>query len=349
MSDEQDSTVHSLALWLTDLKVQNSRVLQELLSETSIIRDSITKNQMELTDFKRHSTGISGQMQGQLSDLREKLSGAFGEITALVKQKSLTDQETMQDVTRLQQHMTTKNMELESLKKSYSQAHTQLQSSLVQIENHIHVTQSEVVVARGACERVQRDTMQRFGDIQETLRSLEDELNLGNAENHNQMQQLRDETDRITETLNAVSNEFMEYKRTSNIMNNKLQSQVWGLEELRRKQQSDLAAQLKPSACRSEAAFSDVGSCKAPSQRPLPTMSSVSSLQLGVGPSSARGPMGSGMLQTVAINSGSLSPRRAQQMTLSPTASMPPAAFAPTAPTPSGTFSMPVMQCRPVR
>ena len=54
---EHDPTVRSFTNWLAEMKVQNNRTVQDILSETSIIRDSITANNMELTDFKRHSSG----------------------------------------------------------------------------------------------------------------------------------------------------------------------------------------------------------------------------------------------------------------------------------------------------
>ncbi|CAJ1356655.1 unnamed protein product [Effrenium voratum] len=151
---EHDPTVKTFTNWLAEMKVQNNRTVQEILSETSIIRDSITTNNMELTDFKRHSSGISQQMQSQLTDLREKLTSAFGEITALVKQKTQSDTEMMQDVNTLQQNLSQKTYELEALKKSYSQAHQHLQSSLIQMQNHLQVTKNEVGSAKAACDRV---------------------------------------------------------------------------------------------------------------------------------------------------------------------------------------------------
>ncbi|CAJ1370106.1 unnamed protein product [Effrenium voratum] len=150
---EHDPTVKTFTNWLAEMKVQNNRTVQEILSETSIIRDSITTNNMELTDFKRHSSGISQQMQSQLTDLREKLTSAFGEITALVKQKTQSDTEMMQDVNTLQQNLSQKTYELEALKKSYSQAHQHLQSSLIQMQNHLQVTKNEVGSAKAACDR----------------------------------------------------------------------------------------------------------------------------------------------------------------------------------------------------
>lgn len=234
---ETDMTVQAFAQWLTELKGRSSRTLQEMLSEMSIIRDGITSNNMELTDFKRHSTGISQQMQAQLTDLREKLTNAFGEITALVKQKTQSDQEMMQDINSLQENMSCKTSELEALKRSYSQAHAQLQSSLIQIQNHLQVTNGEVQAARTSCERVHRETTQRFMDIDENLRSLEDELSVGNAENRNQMLQLQEEIARIHDSLVSVNAEFLDHKRATNSAHNKLQSQVWSLEEGRKRQQ----------------------------------------------------------------------------------------------------------------
>eukprot|EP00913_Durusdinium_trenchii_P021129 g19853.t1 len=159
---DHDPTVKTFTNWLAEMKVQNHRTVQEILSETSIIRDSITANNMELTDFKRHSSSISQQMQSQLTDLREKLTTAFGEITALVKQKTQSDSEMMQDtgsprgtdVNTLQQNLSQKTYELEALKKSYSQAHQHLQSSLIQMQNHLQVSKAEVSTAKTTCERV---------------------------------------------------------------------------------------------------------------------------------------------------------------------------------------------------
>jgi len=235
-SVETDMTCQAFATWLTELRSRNSRTLQEMMSEMSIIRDGITSNNMELTDFKRNSTGISQQMQSQLTDLREKLTNAFGEITTLVKQKTHSDQEMMQDINNLQQNLSTKTTELEALKKSYSQAHSQLQTSLIQIQNHVQVTNSEVQTARSSCERLHRDAAARFGEIDSNLRGLEEDLSMGNMETRNQMLQLQEEIARIHDSLSSVTSEFMDHKRAMNSVHNKLQSVVWSLEEGRRRQ-----------------------------------------------------------------------------------------------------------------
>lgn len=232
---DTDSTVQTFAHWLTELKTRNSNTLQQMLSEMSIIRDGITSNNMELTEFKRHSTGISQQMQSQLTDLREKLTNAFGEITSLVKQKTSSDQEMMQDINSLQQGLSYKTSELESLKRSYSQAHQQLQNSLIQIQNHLSVTNNEVQNAKNHAEKVQKDTVASFSDIDGNLRGLEDQLAVGNAENRNQMLHLQEDISRIHESLTSLSAEFLDHKRSANSVHNRLQSQVWSLEEGRKR------------------------------------------------------------------------------------------------------------------
>ncbi|CAE7210655.1 Ctsb [Symbiodinium natans] len=220
------------------MKVQNNRTVQEILSETSIIRDSITANNMELTDFKRHSSSISQQMQSQLTDLREKLTSAFGEITALVKQKTQSDSEMMQDVNTLQQNLSQKTYELEALKKSYSQAHQHLQSSLIQMQNHLQVTQNEVSTAKSSCERVQRESTQRFSQLESNLKSMTEEYSRGTGEVRNQMRQLKDEIARIQQSLTSVTSEFEDHKRVSTSTHNKLQAQVWSVEEARKAQEA---------------------------------------------------------------------------------------------------------------
>jgi chromosome segregation ATPase len=236
---DTDSTVQTFAHWLTELKTRNSNTLQQMLSEMSIIRDGITSNNMELTEFKRHSTGISQQMQSQLTDLREKLTNAFGEITSLVKQKTSSDQEMMQDINSLQQGLSYKTSELESLKRSYSQAHQQLQNSLIQIRNHLSVTNNEVSNAKNHAEKVQKDTVSSFSDIDSNLRGLEDQLAVGNAENRNQMLHLQEDISRIHESLTSLSAEFLDHKRSANSVHNRLQSQVWSLEEGRKRSSID--------------------------------------------------------------------------------------------------------------
>jgi len=228
---ERDGTVQSFANWLAEMKSKNHKSLNSMLSESSIIRDSITTNNMELTDFKRHSSSISQQMQSQLTDLREKLTGAFGEITSLVRQKTQSDSEMMQDVNMLQQSLSQKTSELEALKKSYSAVHQSLQSHLIQIQNHLQVTQSEVQGARVACDRVHRDTNEKFGAIEVNLKVVTDEMIAGVGESQHQMGQLKEEIARIQESLSSISTEFQDHKRSSNSNHNKLQSQVWGLED----------------------------------------------------------------------------------------------------------------------
>lgn len=223
-----------------------------MLAEMSVIRDGITSNNMELIDFKRNSTGISQQMQSQLTDLREKLTNAFGEITSLVRQKTQSDQEMMMDINNLQDNLSCKTSELETLKRSYSQAHAQLQSSLIQIQNHLQVTTGEVQTAKTATDRTQREITDRFTDIDDSLRVLEEELNIGNAENRNQMLQLQEEIGRIHDSLASVNAEFHDHKHTTSSLHNKLQSQLWGLEEGRGGQGIEQATSYQPDSLPAE-------------------------------------------------------------------------------------------------
>lgn len=252
---ETDMTVQAFAQWLTEMKARSSRTLQEMLSEMSIIRDGITSNNVELTDFKRSGSGISQQMQSQLTDLREKLTNAFGEITALVKQKTLSDQEQMQDINSLQGNLSCKTAEIENLKRSYSQAHQQLQSSLIQITNHMSVTKNEVATATSSCERVQNETSQKLGEVDSNLRGLEETLSVGNAENRNQMLQLQEEIARIHDSIASLNADFLDHKRATNSVHNKLQSQVWSLEEGRKRMQpfAQVEAVAKPAEVMQEA------------------------------------------------------------------------------------------------
>lgn len=232
---ETDVTCQAFATWLTEMRSKNSRTMQEMTSEISVIREGITSNNVELSDFKRHSTGVSQQMQTQLTDLREKLTNAFSEITSLVKTKTQSDQEMMQDINNLQQTVSGKNQELEALKRSYNQAYSQLQSSLIQIQNHLQVTNSEVQQARSSCERVQRETQGRFGEIETNLRAFEEELTTGNGENRNQMLQLQEDIARIHDAIINVTADFNDHKRLTNSVHNKLQTSVWGLEDNRKR------------------------------------------------------------------------------------------------------------------
>eukprot|EP00928_Gymnodinium_smaydae_P005243 TRINITY_DN117_c0_g1_i1.p1 TRINITY_DN117_c0_g1~~TRINITY_DN117_c0_g1_i1.p1 ORF type:complete len:373 (+),score=76.07 TRINITY_DN117_c0_g1_i1:81-1199(+) len=239
---ETDATCQAFAHWLTELKARNSKTLQEMLSEMSIIRDGITSNNMDLSDFKRNSTGISQQMQTQLTDLREKLTNAFSEITALVKAKTTSDQEMMQDINSLQQSLSVSTQELEALKRSYSQAHSQLWNSLIQIKNHLEVTNNEVGQAKESAERVHRETTSRLADLDTSLRGIEDDLRVGNSENRNQMGQLQEDIARIHEAISNVSAEFNDHKRAAHSVHNKFQSAVWSLEEGHKRQQQVASA-----------------------------------------------------------------------------------------------------------
>lgn len=249
---ETDMTCQSFAQWLTELRSKNSRTLHEMLSEMHIIRDGITSNNMELSEFKRGSTNISQQMQGQLTDLREKLTNAFSEITALVKAKTVSDQEMMQDINSLQQTISVKTQELEALMRSYSQAHSSLQTSLIQIQNNLQVSNGEVQQARASCQRVQEDMVNRFSEIDTNVRTLEDDLNVGNAENRNQMLQLQEDIARIHDAIADVTAEFNDHKRATNSVHNKFQSAVWSLEEGRKRQQQleVMQARLQPTPAR---------------------------------------------------------------------------------------------------
>merc|ERR1719277_601660 len=148
----------------------------------------------------------------------------------------------MTDINSVQTNLSNKTAELESLKRSYSQAHQQLQSSLIQIQNHLQVTSAEVHTANAACERVQRETTQRFAEIDGGLRDLEDQLSIGNAESRNQMLQLQEEIARIHESLASVNAEFLDHKRATNSVHNKMQWQVTNMEAGSKRQTTPVEA-----------------------------------------------------------------------------------------------------------
>jgi len=231
MSVEPDSTVQAFAGYLTEMRSRNGNTVQQLLSEMCIIRDGITSNNSDLTEFKRHSSQIAQQMQCQLSDLREKLTNAFGEITALVKQKTLSDQDMMKEINSLNQNLSYKTAEVEALKRSYAATHQQLQNQLIQIQNHLSVTGSELQNAKQHVDQVQGDSVQKFSEMEHTLKKTEDQLTVGTQENKGQLHQVQEEITRIHEQLIQVSGGFMEFKRQTNDLNSKLQSQLWTLEE----------------------------------------------------------------------------------------------------------------------
>lgn len=232
-----DETVQAFARWLAEMRARSAKTCRELLSEMAIIRDGITSNNVDLTEFKRHSSGIQSQMQTQLTDLREKLTHAFGEITTLVRAKSQSDNEHLEDINNLQQAIACKHAELEVLKRSYSQAHEQLSTSLIQMQNHLEVTSTEARSCSRTWEKVQGDLASRFAESDQTLRSLEDQVNVGNTQSRQQMLSLQEETKRMRESMEGIRAEFNDHKRSTNATQNMLQNQVWNLEEGRKRMQ----------------------------------------------------------------------------------------------------------------
>merc|ERR1719253_2530303 len=99
------------------------------------------------------------------------------------------------------------------------------------------VTKNEVVTATTTCDRVQQDTSRKLGEVDTNLRGLEETLSVGNAENRNQMLQLQEEISRIHESIASLNADFLDHKRATNSVHNKLQSQVWSLEEGRKRMQ----------------------------------------------------------------------------------------------------------------
>jgi len=231
IASEPDSTVQAFASYLTEMRWRNGNTVNQLLSEMSIIRDGITNNCGDLTEFKRHSSQIAQQMQCQLSDLREKLTNAFGEITALVKQKTMSDQDMMKDINSLNQSLSYKTAEVEALKRSYAATHQQLQNQLIQIQNHLSVTGTELHNAKSHVDQVQKDSVHNFTEMEQSLKRSEDQLIVGSQENRGQMFQVSEEIQRIHEHLTQVSGDFMKFKDSVNAQNQKLQQQLWALEE----------------------------------------------------------------------------------------------------------------------
>lgn len=233
---EPDSTVQAFAGYLTEMRGRNTITVQQLLSEMSIIRDSISSNNSELTEFKRHSTTIAQQMQSQLTDLREKLTNAFGEITTLVQQKTHSDQDMMKDIGSLQQNLSSKATEVEALKRSYASTHQQLQSNLIQIQNNLSVTGSELESAKTHADQAQKDFGQKSHDLEKSLRRVEDQLAIATNETKSDIQQVHCEIQRIQTTLNAVATEFGEHKRHASSSGARLQQQLQQIDEHRRRQ-----------------------------------------------------------------------------------------------------------------
>jgi len=235
---EPDSTVQAFAGYLTEMRSRNGNTVQQLLSEMCIIRDGITSNNSDLTEFKRQSSQIAQQMQCQLSDLREKLTNAFSEITDLVKQKTMSDQDMMKEINALNQNLLYKTAEVEALKRSYAATHQQLQNQLIQIQNHLSVTGLELTNAKGHVDTVQGDSVQKFSEMDQILKKMEDQHSVGTQENKGQLNQVQEEITRIHEQLIQVSGGFMDFKRQSNELNSKLRAQLHAVEEQQKRRLS---------------------------------------------------------------------------------------------------------------
>merc|ERR1719316_155434 len=111
----------------------------------SIIRNAIATNNSDLADFKRHSASIQQQMQSETSEIRESLSNVFMEITSAVRNNSAADQDIKLKIQSLNEQAVRNETAFAQLADAADQSQSKLRNAVQEMQLQSERMREELV------------------------------------------------------------------------------------------------------------------------------------------------------------------------------------------------------------
>jgi hypothetical protein len=229
-----DVTVLAFAQWVSEMKSRQGSSHHQMQAEMSIIRNAIASNNTELSDFKRHSASIQQQMHSETNEIRESLSTVFMEITTAVRNNAAADQETRLKIMSLNEQAVRNETAFAQLADAADQSQSKLRNAVQEMQASSENMREELVSLTRFNENLETTLADRYNRIAADMDQVGSDLHTQLERRKDHLKKMVNDVMQIGESLHNLVADFGDQKRTTFDVQNKLQSNLYVLDQILR-------------------------------------------------------------------------------------------------------------------
>ncbi|CAE8680772.1 unnamed protein product [Polarella glacialis] len=199
------------AQWLSEMKLQATSARYHQQAELDVTREAIVAHSGELTEFKRHSTTVVQQLQAQVSELKRMMSEMVAEMRVLGRQ------------------------------------HAEIHASYLREDSERGPSKSlgasgapEVADLHGAIQASQEHTLSKFGEVDHAMSILHANHSVVHKELLDTKKDWTRGQDLLGQAIQTLSQDFADFQKHSTNVTNKVQSDMYHVEERSRDERDRL-------------------------------------------------------------------------------------------------------------
>lgn len=227
-----DVTVLAFAQGVSDMKTRQVNSQHQMQAEMSIIRNSITSNNTELSDFKRHSAAIQQQMQGEINEIRDSLGNVFMEITAAVRNNAAADQDLKLKIQSLNEQAVRNETAFAQLADAADQSQSKLRSAVQEMQLASERMRDDLHSLNRYCENLESTLTEKTDRVSVDLDQMNQEqcIQLDRRKEH--LRKMVNDVMLIGESLTHLVSDFGDQKKGTSEVQKKLQSSLYVLDQV---------------------------------------------------------------------------------------------------------------------
>eukprot|EP00928_Gymnodinium_smaydae_P061973 TRINITY_DN45922_c0_g1_i1.p1 TRINITY_DN45922_c0_g1~~TRINITY_DN45922_c0_g1_i1.p1 ORF type:complete len:371 (-),score=99.00 TRINITY_DN45922_c0_g1_i1:103-1215(-) len=237
-----DVTVLAFAQWVCEMKSRQNSSSNQMQAEMSIIRNAISSNNTELSDFKRHSAAIQQQMQGEIGEIRESLGTVFMEITNAVRNNAAADQDIKFKIQSLNEQAVRNETAFAQLADAADQSQSKLRSAVQEMQHSSERMRDELGSLSRLTENLETNLTEKCDSLGLDVEQLSVDLKGQMDRRKEQLKKMVNDVCGISASLTNWMSDFSEQKKGTSDAQNKIQSAIYSLEELQRKELAESAS-----------------------------------------------------------------------------------------------------------
>jgi hypothetical protein len=229
-----DVTVLAFAQWVSEMKTRQASSHHQMQAEMSIIRNAITSNNTEMGDFKRHGAAVQQHMQSEINEIRESLGTVFMEITTAVRNNASADQEIRLKIMSLNELAVRNETTFAQLADAADQSQSKLRKAVEEMQNSSERMREELVSLSRFNEKLETESNDRCTRIAADLDQAGNDLHVQLERRKEHLKKMVNDVMLISESLHNLVADIGEQKRTTFDVQNKLQSNLYVLDQILR-------------------------------------------------------------------------------------------------------------------
>merc|ERR1740133_384769 len=216
------------------MKTRQASSHHQMQAEIIIIRNAITSNNTELGDFKRHSAAIQQQMQSEINEIRESLGTVFMEITTAVRNNATADQDTRLKIMSLNEQAVRNETSFAQLADAADQSQSKLRNAVQEMQNSSERMREELVSLTRFNDGLETNLSDRYNRIAVDMDQVGNDLHVQLERRKDHLKKMVNDVMLIGESLHNLVADFGDQKRTTFDVQNKLQSNLYVLDQILR-------------------------------------------------------------------------------------------------------------------